>query len=169
MVEAEEDCYNKDAEQENVPLGFRHSLYYIKMDSSSSFEHALEADMKTLAAEIHRTQEMKDAKNAEGLDAVKEAIRAFPQFDHGASDDNGMPVPAADVRAFSNSPLPVYAQSAAPEIRLEIEYLLDIALHKGLSAALSESAKSPYFVQDAFHDALAGRLYPELQKRGLMK
>jgi hypothetical protein len=129
MVEAEEDCYNKDAEQENVPLGFRHSLYYIKMDSSSSFEHALEADMKTLAAEIHRTQEMKDAKNAEGLDAVKEAIRAFPQFDHGASDDNGMPVPAADVRAFSNSPLPVYAQSAAPEIRLEIEYLLDIALH----------------------------------------
>ncbi|MGD1003348.1 MAG: hypothetical protein ABR884_02115 [Minisyncoccia bacterium] len=139
------------------------------MDSSSSFEHVLEADMKTLAAEIHRTQEMKDAKNAEGLDAVKEAIRAFPQLGHGAAEDNGVPVPATDAQAFSNSPLPAYAQNAAPEIRLEIEYLLDIALHKGISAALSESAKSPYFVQDAFHDALAGRLYPELQKRGLMK
>ena len=125
--------------------------------------------MKTLAAEIHRTREMKDAKNAEGLDAVKEAIRAFPRFDRDDSNDNGVPVPSADKQAFSNSPLPAYAQGAAPEIRLEIEYLLDIALHKGIGVALSESAKSPYFVQDAFHDALAGRLYPELQKRGLMK
>ncbi len=136
---------------------------------SSSFEHALEADMKTLAAEIHRTQEMKDVKNMEGLDAVKEAIRAFPQLGHELPDDNGVPVPPANGQSFSNSPLPAYAQDAPPEIRLEIEYLLDIALHKGIGAALSESAKSPYFVQDAFHDALAGRLYPELQKRGLMK
>jgi len=125
--------------------------------------------MKTLAAEIHRAQEAKDAKNVEGLDAVKEAIRAFPQLDRDASDDNGVPTPVTDARAFSNSPLPAYAQNASPEIRLEIEYLLDIALHKGISSALSESAKSPYFVQDAFHDALAGRLYPELQKRGLVK
>jgi hypothetical protein len=103
------------------------------------------------------------------LDAVKEALRAFPQLDRSALEDNGVPAPTAVAQAFSNSPLPAYAQSAPPEIRLEIEYLLDIALHKGISAALQESAKSPYFVQDAFHDALAGRLYPELQKRGLMK
>jgi hypothetical protein len=138
------------------------------MDSSSSFEHALEADMKTLVAEIHRTQEMKDRKNADGLDAVKEAIRAFPQLGHGASDDNGVPLTPA-TPGEANSPLPAYAQNAAPEIKLEIEYLLDIALRKGIGPALAESAKSPYFVQDAFHDALAGRLYPELQKRGLMK
>ena len=125
--------------------------------------------MKTLAAEIHRTQEMKDAKNVEGLDAVKEAIRAFPQLNHDQPDGNGVPVPPVNGQSFSSSPLPAYTQSAAPEIRLEIEYLLDIALRKGISTALSESAKSPYFVQDAFHDALAGRLYPELQKRGLMK
>jgi hypothetical protein len=135
---------------------------------SSSFEHALEADMKTLASEIHRTQEINEAKRVEGLDAVKEAIRAFPQLDHKPSDDNGVPVPPA-TPGEANSPLPAYAQSAPAEIKLEIEYLLDIALRKGISAALTESAKSPYFVQDAFHDALAGRLYPELQKRGLMK
>jgi hypothetical protein len=168
MVEAEEDCYNKDAEQKNVPLGFRHSFNYIKMDSSSSFEHVLETDMKTLAAEIHHTQEMKDAKNMEGLDAVKEAIRAFPQLNHEMPDGNGVPMPPT-TPGQAASPLPTYAQNAAPEIKLEIEYLLDIALRKGISAALSESAKSPYFVQDAFHDALAGRLYPELQKRGLVK
>ena len=65
--------------------------------------------------------------------------------------------------------MPAYAQNAAPEIKLEIEYLLDLAFQKGIATALAESAKSPYFVQDAFHDALAGRLYPEMQKRGLMK
>ena len=123
--------------------------------------------MKTLAAEIHRTQEMKDVKNAEGLDAVKEAIRAFPQFKHEAG--NGVPVPAASAAAQSDGPLPAYAQAAAPEVKLEIEYLLDIALRKGIGSALTESAKSPYFVQDAFHDALAGKLYPELQKRGMIK
>ncbi len=124
--------------------------------------------MKTLAAEIHRTQEMKDIKNAEGMDVIKEAIRAFPQLDHGIPDDNGVPAaPATPGQAAS--PLPAYAQNAPAEIKLEIEYLLDIAFQKGIGAALAESAKSPYFVQDAFHDALAGRLYPELQKRGLMK
>jgi len=124
--------------------------------------------MKTLAAEIHRTQEMKDTKNAEGLDVVKEAIRAFPKLERRASDDNGVPAVPVPPGAAA-SPLPAYAQNAPAEIKLEIEYLLDLAFRKGIGAALAESAKSPYFVQDAFHDALAGRLYPELQKRGLMK
>jgi len=135
---------------------------------SPSFENKIEADMKVLVAEIHRTQEMRDVKNAEGVDAVKEAIRAFPQLGHSRAEDNGVPT-APSTPGQANSPLPLYAQSAAPEIKLEIEYLLDIALKKGIGAALSESAKSPYFVQDAFHDALAGRLYPELQKRGVVK
>ena len=123
--------------------------------------------MKTLATEIHRTQEMRDVKNTQGLEVVKEAIRAFPQIDHGA--ENGVPVPPAVAAVQATSPLPAYAQGAAPEIKLEIEYLLDLAFQKGIAAAMKESAKSPYFVQDAFHDALAGKLYPEMQKRGLMK
>jgi hypothetical protein len=136
---------------------------------SPSFENALEADMKTLAAEIHRTQEMRDVKNAEGMDVVKEAIRAFPQLQSNGSDGNGVPVTPAAAAAQANSPLPAYAQSAPAEVKLEIEYLLDLAFQKGIATALSESAKSPYFVQDAFHDALAGKLYPEMQKRGLLK
>ncbi len=135
---------------------------------SPSFEHqVLEADIKTLAAEIHRTKELKDVKNAEGMDVVKEAIRAFPQLNHQAGN-NGVPVVPA-TQGQANSPLPAYAQDAPAEVKLEIEYLLDLALHKGIGPALAESEKSPYFVQDAFHDALAGRLYPELQKRGLIK
>jgi hypothetical protein len=137
------------------------------MDSSSSFEQALETDMRTLAAEIQRKQELKDVKNTQGLEVVKEAIRAFPQLDHSAG--NGVPAAPAVAAVQAASPLPAYAQNAAPEIKLEIEYLLDLAFQKGIGPALAESEKSPYFVQDAFHDALAGKLYPELQKRGLMK
>jgi len=65
--------------------------------------------------------------------------------------------------------LPAYVDSASPEVKLEIEYLLDVALKQGIGKALAESQKSPYFVQDAFHDALAGALYPELQQRGIVK
>lgn len=135
---------------------------------SPSFENTLEADMKTLAAEIHHTQEFKDTKNAQGVEVVKEAIRAFPALGHEVPSGNGTPVAAA-TPGEANSPLPAYAQNAPAEIKLEIEYLLDLAFQKGIATAMQESAKSPYFVQDAFHDALAGRVYPELQKRGLMK
>jgi hypothetical protein len=137
------------------------------MDSLSSFEQALETDMKTLAAEVKRAQEMKDTKNAQGLEVVKEAIRAFPKLDHGV--ENGVPVAPAVAAAQAASPLPAYAQDAPAEIKLEIEYLLDLAFQKGITTAMKESEKSPYFVQDAFHDALAGKLYPELQKRGVLK
>lgn len=123
--------------------------------------------MRTLAAEIKRTQELKDIKNAEGLDVIKEAIRAFPQLERPSA--NGVPRAPAAAVPEDNSPLPAYAQSAPPEVKLEIEYLIDIAFRKGIGTALAESAKSPYFVQDAFHDALAGKLYPELQKRGVIK
>jgi hypothetical protein len=139
------------------------------MDSPSSFEQALEADMKTLAAEVNHAQENQEVKNAEGLEAVKEAIKAFPKLNIDQPSANGVPSVPAAVHDDASSPLPAYAQSAAPEVKLEIEYLLDVALHKGIGAALTESEKSPFFVQDAFHDALAGRLYPELQKRGLLK
>ena len=139
------------------------------MDSAlSSFEHVLEADIKTLAAEIHRSQQLEGVKNREGVDAVKEAIRAFPALDRETPDNNGISAAATSTGDDAASPLPAYAQNAAPEVRLEIEYLLDVAFHKGIGAAMAASEKSPYFVQDAFHDALAGRLYPELQRRGIV-
>ncbi len=139
-------------------------------DAASTFEHALEADMKALAAEIKNQRERPELKNAEEQDLVKEAIRAFP----ASGERTPPPAPPAPSRAPAGdataaSPLPAYAQNAPAEVKLEIEYLLDLALRQGLTKALDEARKSPYFVQDAFHDALAGRLYPELRKRGIVK
>lgn len=138
-------------------------------EANSPFEHAaLEADMKRLAQEIGNHRERAEMKNAPEKELVKEAIRAFPRFEENkpTAEATSAPTPPQD---NSRSPLPDYAKDAAPEVKLEIEYLVDCALYQGLGKALAEADKSPYFVRDAFHDALAGKLYPELQKRGIIK
>lgn len=141
---------------------------------SPSFEHQpLEADLKTIATEVNYTQEQQgqEAARLEGVEAVKNAIRAFPTLndkERVANVSAGVQSTPAAAPDAAN-PLPAYADAAAPEVKREIEHLLDIAMEKGIGEALTESEKSPYFVQDAFHDALAGKLYPELQQRGLIK
>ncbi|MDP2598737.1 MAG: hypothetical protein Q8P49_02815 [Candidatus Liptonbacteria bacterium] len=130
---------------------------------SPSFEHtALEADIKQLAEEIRNLREKPETKSAGEREILKQAISVFP---HVSSGTQSAPAKKDDAK----SPLPTYAQNAPAEVKLEIEYLLDMAFHHGIGKALSEAHKSPFFVQDAFHDALAGRLYPELKRRGIAK
>lgn len=151
------------------------------MDEAPAFEYgkALENDMRVLAEEVRRSREDVERQSLGERELLKEAIRAFPRLNAGERTPSGapapmppqgVPVPAAPAPSpAAPSPLPDYAQAAPAEVKLEIEYLLDLALQHGIGKALSESEKSPYFVQDAFHDALAGKLYPELQKRGIVQ
>src|SRR5262249_44429545 len=108
-----------------------------------------------------QNREHPEFQNASERALVKESIKAFPALPANQS--------AAQAPTPSRSPLPSYADASSPEVKLEIEYLIDTAFRHGIGKALEESKKSPYFVQDAFHDALAGKLYPELQKRGIVK
>jgi hypothetical protein len=136
-------------------------------NQNSPFEHAaLEADMKRLAEEIGNHRDRPEMKNTPEKELLKEAIRAFPRLE---KDLPAVSVPISQLQNNGQSPLPDYAKDASPEMKLEIEYLLDLALYQGLAKALIEADKSPYFVRDAFHDVLAGKLYPELQKRGIIK
>jgi hypothetical protein len=132
-----------------------------------SFEHALEADLQRLATEIRKGREHPELRNASEKELVKEAIRSFPELAPRSSQTPTAPPTLQP--AHPQSPLPAYMQDAPAEVKLEIEYLMDLALRQGIGKALAESKKSPYFVQDAFHDTLAGRLYPILQKRGIIK
>lgn len=66
-------------------------------------------------------------------------------------------------------PLPSYISLSPPEVRLEIEQLIDKAWHKGVSAVLTEARKSGALIFDAFHDALSSKVYDEFKKRGLLK
>ena len=54
------------------------------------------------------------------------------------------------------------------EAKLEIEYLVDMALHHGIDKAVEKAKASGPFVLDAFHDALTGKLYDEMRRRGML-
>lgn len=127
---------------------------------SHDIEHNfLESDMRRLAAEVkeHRGQPENTTISEEAL--IKKAlvsISSAPIKSRVSTDD-----PA--------SPLPSYAQELSSEMKLEIEYLLDLAFHVGIEKANEAAKQSGPFIVDAFHDALVGRLYPELQKKGIVK
>jgi hypothetical protein len=119
---------------------------------------ALEADMDRLAGEIMRHKEILEKETPDHKEILKQAIRAIG------------PAPQAPAAAAAtDSPfLPSYAANSSPEVKLEIEYLVDMALRQGIGRANATAKNSSPFVLDAFHDALAGKLYPELKKRKIL-
>lgn len=124
---------------------------------SPNFEQVLEADMRRLAAEVKLHREAPENKEVGDREIIKKSLQSISQNSRSSQND------------VSQSPLPNYISEASSETKLEVEYLLDLVFHKGLEAAFKEAQKSNPFVLDAFHDALAGKLYPELQKRGILK
>ena len=136
---------------------------------AQKFEQALEGDLSRLAEQVRARREQPGMESASEVELIKEAVRAFPETISVETGKTAVTAAPSAPPSSAKSPLPAYAQAAPAEVKLEIEYLLDIALRQGLGRAVEESRKSSYFVQDAFHDALAGRLYPELQRRGVVK
>ncbi len=127
---------------------------------SSDFKlEALEADMKRLAEEIQKHRENPETRSLGGQEIVKRSIQSII---------TPPPSPPSPQQAQSGA-LPTYAVGAPAETKLEIEYLVDLAFQHGLDKANAEAMKSSPFVMDAFHDALAAKLYPELQRRGILK
>ena len=138
------------------------------MDQPQSFEQLLQSDMHQLAEQIAASRERPEMKDAREQELLKEAIRSFPGAPKSPQELKSQTLPQPPSAAAA-SPLPAYAQSASPETKLEIEYLIEIAFNKGVTEAFAEAKKSSYFVQDAFVDALAGKLYPMLLAKGLIK
>lgn len=136
------------------------------LEENLDFKHEiLEADIERLAQEIKARREQSEVKNLSDREIVKEALKSLS----GLSQNQASSQTAQSKEDSSLDFLPGYMKSVPPEVKLEVEYLLDIAFHEGLSKANAEAKKSSPFVLDAFHDALAGKLYPELQKRGIVK
>jgi len=65
--------------------------------------------------------------------------------------------------------LPQYMDKESPEVKREVEGLLQLTVDKGLLEGIKAAKSHNGFVIDAFHDALADKLYPELESRGLLK
>ena len=156
------------------PIGLRSSIansairqrwYNKKMAEQivGEFNHqALESSIERLAKEIqsgampHTMERRPEVRT--GQELVKQAFLSIAPPAH----QNPFPPAAPD------DPLQKYTTGAPPEIRLEVEYLVDVALHKGVETALNEASKASPYVLDAVHDALVGKLYPELKRRGIV-
>ena|SRR3989344_4408264 len=126
--------------------------------ATPDFHPALERDIERLSTEIGRHLERPEMKGASGREVVKESLKTM-----GASAT--APAPAAK---DDESALPAYLKDEPAQVKLRVEQLLDVAFHKGLTAAVKEARRAGPFVIDAFHDALTDKLYPELKKRGMI-
>lgn len=124
----------------------------------SKFEHAvLEQEIKNLSLEI---------KERGLAEKGKEAVRAVIQEQIGGT---AAPASAATPKAPASGSLPAYLDKESPEVKLKVEKLLDMALHKGIKTAGAEARNMPPLIIDAFHDALTDKLYAELKSRGLLE
>ena len=125
------------------------------------FEHeALEADIERLALEVKAQREHPETKSLQGPELLKRSLQLY-------TGTVSVP-PAPNLPAAKAPLLPSYMQNASSEVKLEVEYLVDMAFHEGVIKANEEARKSSSFVVDAFHDALVGKLYPEFKRRGLI-
>ncbi len=122
-------------------------------------EHlAIEQEIKNLSAEIKER----------GLgDQGKEAVRSIikEQIPQGTP----APVPTPGAPVSKSTTLPGYLEKEAPEVKMKVEHLLDLAFHHGIKRAADEAKKMSPLELDAFHDALTDKLYGELKSRGLLK
>jgi hypothetical protein len=123
----------------------------------------IEGDMSRLASEILKNKENPEWQGAGDKEIVRQAIRVVANVQATVPATTSSPTDDAN-----SAYLPTYAQTAPPASKLEIEYLVDMALREGISKASAVAAKSNPFIMDAFHDSLTGKLYPELKRRKLI-
>ena len=120
---------------------------------------AIEADIARLSTEIKERSAREFG--APPKEALKQAL--YPAIYQAA------PATSAPTNQEPSSPyLPEYVNQAPQEVRLQVERLVDLAFHKGVSEAAVQARLMGSFVTDAFHDALVEKLYDEMQARNLL-
>lgn len=127
-------------------------------DKGPKFEHAaLEREIDSLAAEV------KKRISPETAEIKKEDVGKFlAEKIYPAEQQAG----AAEKKL--SSALPDYLQQASPEVKLEVEELVDLAWHKGIVKAVKKARKKGQLYVDALHDVLTDKLYQAFQDRGLL-
>lgn len=126
----------------------------------TNFEKSLPgADVAKIAEAAKFHAETPEGKEMKGEDITKKAIQIAAEAVPPVSSQAGQ----------SLNVLTDYAVAAPEEVKQKIEKLLEVAANKGLIEATAEAKKSSPFILDAFHDALAAKLYPYLKEKGIIK
>ncbi len=111
---------------------------------------------------------LKNKSIAEKRDAIKVSLAEKIGLNNSSSAQApSVPVQSATT-AHSSSILPPYATNLPEELQLEVEKLVDLAWHKGIDVAIASARQSGPMVLDMLHDSLTGKIYDEMEKRGLL-
>lgn len=130
-------------------------------DIQKIFENNL-GDLSEKAKEIRERKEFKELSDER---SIKEAIKHKSDFQKESEPEIN------EQKKISGSDFfPSYMnEDAIPdEVKLEVENLISLTFKEGLEAGLRESWKYPYFIQDAFHDALSVKVLPLMKEKGLI-
>lgn len=133
-----------------------------------NFHEGLERDLERLTANVQQTKERPEAREWSEREVVKQSIRSFRESitpSQPRTDEKNEP-PAEKKSPF----LPTYLEqnSSDPRVKDEVQKLVEIVFQEGLERAVKEAKHHSAFVEDAFHDALADKLLPELKRRKII-
>lgn len=118
-------------------------------------------DIEKIGKEVAEKKFAPEVKQYSDQDLVKQAIKpmVYPQ---------GKPAPSQAQSSEEDKFLPDYLKDATPQIKNQVEKLLEDTIRNGLASGINEAKKMPPFILDAYHDALTDKLHDELKKRGII-
>ncbi len=132
---------------------------------NQDFEHsALEADIERLSKEIAEKKNLSEYKGITEKELIKQTLQPLIKPRAPVAPSVTKQAPSTE-----ETILPDYLKDSPPEIKLQVEKLVDSVFHQGIEKTVKEAQKGSAFVLDAFHDALTDKLYEELKKRGLIQ
>lgn len=128
-------------------------------------DSAFGKDVEKVGKEVAEKKEALETKHYSEKDLIKQHVgqMVYPQAKPAPQQVQKAPA-TQDEDKF----LPDYLKEADPEIKRQVERLLEITIRNGLEQGIKEAQKMPPFILDAYHDALIDKLHDELVKRKII-
>ncbi len=128
-------------------------------------------EVTELGRHVERVRAEQNLKgDLEKKEMVRQSVQRMAKELPPETESQTHVVAPAPLLSDEESYLPEYikTEELSDEIRAAVEGLLRLVLDKGIIQALKASKRHSPFIQDTFHDALADKLLPELERRGVI-
>ena len=129
------------------------------------FNHnILERDIEILSKEIAEKRNLSEYKELPEKELVKQVLQSLIKEPAVQSIVPSLQPTESAEKNF----LPGYLKDFPAETKLQVEQLIDLTFHQGIEKVVARAKRASPFILDAFHDALADKLYEELKNRKLI-